>query len=143
MEGFVKIDEHSKNEISAFINNAGNSLEKFRYYNSRPIDTIKNHLVTYLYYCNNIPVAYGHLDKEDGTVWLGIAVAEKYTGKGIGKNMMQKLISYADVHNIDTIKLSVDRNNEQAIMMYTLFGFECTEEKNETLFFKKLINSDK
>jgi hypothetical protein len=54
--------------LSKFIKSAGNSLETFRYYNTRSLDVIKNHLYTILILKDDFPVAYGHLDKEENRI---------------------------------------------------------------------------
>ena len=50
-------------------------------------------------------MGYGHLDKEFNTIWFGVAVADKFKGKGIGKKIMKYLIDYADKNEISELKL--------------------------------------
>ncbi|MGB3776636.1 MAG: GNAT family N-acetyltransferase [Leeuwenhoekiella sp.] len=110
--------------IKRFLELAGDSLLKFRYFDSRPVSIIKNHRLTALAFSNNEPVGYGHLDLEDNITWLGIAVIEKGRGKGTGKKMMNFLIAYADAHSIAEICLTVDEDNEHAIHLYKKFDFQ-------------------
>lgn len=111
---------------------------------------IKDHLCTFLLLDNGVPVAYGHLDvsdeatvashcggeagKTEKTIWLGIAVSEKYLGLGLGMMMMNQLISYGKQNGARQIKLSVDNDNEKAIQLYKKLGFTL-QEKKETFGF--------
>jgi ribosomal protein S18 acetylase RimI-like enzyme len=137
---FAKINTEDTKLLEQFILLAGDSLQKFRYFNSRPLDCIQNHICTYILSDNEIPVAYGHLDKEDNTTWLGIAVIANAKGKGYGKQMMQKLITSAKEQNIAIIKLSVDNDNLNAITLYKNFGFKLLEEKNQISFYNLQLN---
>lgn len=92
---FIKLDHNDKKDIeslSIFINENRQNQVTFRYFNSRPFEIIKNHLVTYLATENGKKVAYGHLDNEGGNIWLGVMVDGKSRGKGYGKLMTKKLM---------------------------------------------------
>ena len=66
---------------------------------------------------------------------LGIVVAKKYHGQGIGSTIIQKLIDWAKANGTTTrIQLDTRKDNEYAVRLYKKFGFElegCL--KNETL----------
>jgi ribosomal protein S18 acetylase RimI-like enzyme len=109
--------------IKEFIDNAGESLNSFRYYKTRSIEVIKNHLTTAVIIYEDKVVGYGHLDNENGIVWLGIAICQKNTSKGFGKLLMKFLINKADDLNIELIRLTVDKNNSKAIKLYLDYGF--------------------
>ena len=126
-----KIDLKKTNLLREFINSCGNSKDSFRYFNTRPLDIISNHVLTILAFNDSVPVGYGHLDKEGDKIWFGIAVAENYKGKGIGKKVMQYLIEYADNNKILELHLSVDSDNVIAVNMYNKFNF--FEVKNLSL----------
>lgn len=118
-----------------FLDNCSESLKSFRYFDKRrPQEAIENHIVTYVTYCGNEAVAYGHLDREGDTVWLGICVADSFVGQGFGKKMMRLLVdSYAGI-----ITLSVDSNNLAAISLYKKFGFkESKKQKNITFMVRE------
>ena len=117
--------------LKNFLEHAGNSLEHFRYYNSLDFAVLKNHLVTYIIEENGQALAYGHLDKENEIVWLGTCIIENERGKGLGKKIMEALLSFAVLNNIDKIKLSVDNVNEAARSLYKNYGFKETEKKEE------------
>ncbi|HWY35040.1 MAG TPA: GNAT family N-acetyltransferase [Nitrosopumilaceae archaeon] len=123
-------------ELSNFIQSAGNSLTSFRYFEKRPLEVILNHVCTYLLIEDRVAVTYGHLDKEDGIVWLGIATSEKEKGRGYGKIMMKALIDEAKNQGIKKIRLSVDNVNESAIALYQKFGFILLEKKDKISFYE-------
>lgn len=131
MYKLVSIDQSNLELIEHFLYGAGKSLASFRYFKKRPIHAVLGHIVTYLMFNGAIPVCYGHLDQENNTVWLGIAVAESYWGQGLGSMMMSYLISKARDSRIREIHLAVDNDNRIAISLYTKFGF-VLKEKNDT-----------
>jgi ribosomal protein S18 acetylase RimI-like enzyme len=112
-------------ELDEFIKSNVNGIKTFRYYSKRPYTIIKNHIYTCLYYIDNICVGYGHLDFEDGQIWLGIIVSDNEVGKKIGDQIMDDLIhnSKEDIH------LSVDISNNSAVYLYMKKGFEIIENK--------------
>lgn len=55
---------------------------------------------------------------------IGIALFQKYTGMGIGRSMIEKLISAAKEKGIEQIELEVVADNERAISLYKKMGFE-------------------
>ncbi|MGZ3863237.1 MAG: GNAT family N-acetyltransferase [Bacteroidia bacterium] len=137
---FVQVKYPDVKLLEQFIAGAGSSLISFRYFQKRPLEVIKNHLCTFLLVDDNGPVAYGHLDKEADTIWLGVAVSEKYLGLGLGAMMMNQLISFGKANNLKEIKLSVDNNNVSAIKMYEKLGFKLVEKKENFSFYKLTLN---
>ena len=133
----IKINKNNSHLLETFIAIAGKSLSTFRYFNQREITVIENHLCTYIIMEEDKPVAYGHLDKEDNIIWLGIAVSETSQGKGFGKIMLEKLIKFAEENDIPTIRLSVDADNKKAIQLYHKFGFRNIQEKQNIYFLEK------
>ncbi|WP_348799448.1 GNAT family N-acetyltransferase [Flavobacterium adhaerens] len=125
--------------LEQFVENIGDSEKTFRYFKSRPLSVIANHLVTVLAVDNNMPMAYGHLDKEEDVIWLGIAVSENNKGKGLGNLVMNYLINYADQMKIKELSLSVDADNTIASNMYKKFRFQEVKilEKSNTLIMKR------
>ncbi|MDA9560990.1 GNAT family N-acetyltransferase [Schleiferiaceae bacterium] len=109
--------------IRSFLLEAPETIKSFRYFQNRTLDVVSNHIITIIALSDNKVVGYGHLDKELNTIWFGIAVADSFKGKGIGKKLMKYLIDYADNVDIPVIKLSVDVNNIVAIKMYEKCNF--------------------
>lgn len=155
---FVSVKYPDTNLLKEFIDNAGSSLKSFRYFQKRPLEVIQEHLCTFLLVDEKTPVAYGHLDvtdeetiaancgseeskgKREKTIWLGIAVSEKHTGKGLGLMMMNQLISFAKQHKVPQIKLSVDNENTVAIQLYEKLGFKLLEKKATFGFYILNLN---
>lgn len=57
-------------------------------------------------------------------VSMGIALYQKYTGMGIGKIMIDKLLVIAKEQGIEQIELEVMAENERAISLYKNVGFK-------------------
>lgn len=135
---FIRVNKSNIYKLQEFIDNAGNALQTFRYFNNRSLLVVENHSVTYLIVDKNkAPVCYGHLEKENEILWLGIAVIEKQKGKGLGKKMMQYLIDFAKQSNETIITLSVDKINTTAISFYKKFGFSVIKETENIIYMKK------
>lgn len=133
----IQVNCDNLNLLEDFIFRAGNSLNSFRYFKTRSLDIVKNHLITYLYLIDERPIVYGHLDNDGNKIWLGIAVIQEMIGKGLGKQMMTDLIKFARKCNISDIHLSVDRDNLSAIKLYSNFKF-IKESENDRYFVMKL-----
>jgi RimJ/RimL family protein N-acetyltransferase len=121
--------------LKSFLRTAKSSLESFRYYDSRELAVIQNHIITTVLLRNNEPVGYGHLDQEGDCVWLGIAVSEGFQQLGYGTEIMRFLTGHADKHGILNLHLSVDKENTSAIKLYRKFGFFETGKQNERSIF--------
>ena len=119
-----KINLNNIEKLKLFFKKNKKSKKNFRYYNTRKFDIIKNHLVTILYYRDNVCVGYGHLDKEENKVWLGIVVDEEHQNLGIGGLIMDDLLSKYK----ETIHLSVDKTNINAQKLYKKKLFTIIEE---------------
>jgi ribosomal protein S18 acetylase RimI-like enzyme len=136
---FVQVKYPDVKLLQQFIDEAGASLKSFRYFQKRPLEVIKNHACTFLLVDDEEPVAYGHLDKEGDTIWLGVAVIEAYLGLGLGVLVMKKLTDFAKENNIPVIKLSVDNNNSSAISLYKKLGFVLLEKKEGFSFYSLTV----
>ena len=127
--------------INSFLLDAPEAVKSFRYFENRPLEVVSNHLITIIALCDNRAVGYGHLDKELNTIWFGIAVADTFKGKGIGKKIMKYLLDYADKIEICELKLSVDVNNFIAIKMYEKFNFMVEKRlQSNVVFMKRMKN---
>ena len=120
-----------------FLGRAGNSLKTFRYFNKRDVSCLENHLLTVMGVGDDgKPLAYGHLDREDGVTWLGICVVESATGRGFGREIMAKLLARADEDGI-RLDLAVDKGNSRAISLYEKCGFKFRKEMDGLLFYAR------
>jgi RimJ/RimL family protein N-acetyltransferase len=57
-------------------------------------------------------------------VEFGVCVLQEFWGYGIGKNLLQETIRWADANDIQKISLNVLETNEKAITLYKNNGFE-------------------
>jgi len=124
------------NSIEKFLGGAGKSLETFRYFETRPIEIINNHLITLIGLVDKNICAYGHLEQEGGRVWLGVCVQYSSRGNGYGSEMMGALLDHAARMCIDCIWLTVDTNNLTAIHLYEKLGFVCNKVSDTKNFYK-------
>jgi ribosomal protein S18 acetylase RimI-like enzyme len=133
----VRLSTDNTALLKNFLEHAGSSLKGFRYFNKRSFDVLKNHIVTFILEEDGNALAYGHLDQESGTVWLGICVIESRQGQGLGNRMMRELLEFADENQIRKIKLTVDNDNLPAQSLYKKFGFVKTVEHETYCFFER------
>ena len=135
----IVVDFSGKHLVEEFLRNAGSSLDKFRYYRSRPVEAIKNHLVTLVALKGKKAVGYGHLDSENGKIWLGTAIAEVEKGNGLGKMIVERLITEANNKGVKTITLTVDNDNDAAIALYKKYDFVFSKKENLISYYEKEI----
>ncbi|SNZ18148.1 Protein N-acetyltransferase, RimJ/RimL family [Terribacillus aidingensis] len=64
------------------------------------------------------------LKRQQHQVIFGIAIRKDYWGNGIGKQMLHKVIDWAEDHQIHKINLSVLKVNKRAVALYETFGFQ-------------------
>lgn len=116
------------------ISDSNKSLKKtFRYFDSRDKSCFDNHFYHFILNDPN-PVGYGHLDYEDGKMWLGMCVFDAYVGKGYGKSILKTLIDKRENHSLH---LTVDKDNFKAINLYLSNGFKIYKQ-TENIFYCKL-----
>ncbi len=97
---------------------------QFRYFQKRPVSIIQNHLATAITLDpTGSPIAYGHLEKEGGKLWLGLAIADDQVNKGLGKSMLNFLVSNAATKGESAVRLAVDKDNFIAQGLYQSAGF--------------------
>jgi RimJ/RimL family protein N-acetyltransferase/sugar phosphate isomerase/epimerase len=133
---FKRVNIANTSLLQNFIDRAGKSLETFRYFAKRPFSIVANHACTWVIEEDGNVEAYGHLDKEGDTVWLGIAVTDHARGKGYGRKMMERLMESASALGLQKVRLSVDNQNEAAIRLYERFGFKLAEKKETFGFYE-------
>ena len=64
-----------------------------------------------------------HLKRSAHKVDFGIMILQAYWGIGIGRNLLQESIHWADSNGVEKIALSVIENNIKAISLYEKMGF--------------------
>ncbi|WP_410982791.1 GNAT family N-acetyltransferase [Bacillus cereus] len=65
-----------------------------------------------------------YLKRFSHKVEFGVCVLKEFWGYGIGKNLLQESISWADANGIKKIALNVLETNGKAITLYKKLGFE-------------------
>lgn len=65
-----------------------------------------------------------YLNRFSHKVEFGICVCKDFWGYGIGKNLLEQSVSWADRNGIKKMTLNVTETNDKAIKLYTSFGFE-------------------
>jgi sugar phosphate isomerase/epimerase/GNAT superfamily N-acetyltransferase len=123
--------------VKTFLDGAGTALHTFRYFARRPLEVVRRHLCTWLIFENDAPAAYGHLDPEGGTTWLGIAVQKTRQRRGLGLRMMRLLMDSARGMGVRTLELSVDTDNSAAIALYERCGFKLAEHTDHVARFTR------
>jgi GNAT superfamily N-acetyltransferase len=135
----VKVEEITENdtsELELFLSLCGKSLSTFRYFLTRELECVANHIVTLLFYKDRTPVAYGHLDREGQETWLGVCVIDAEIGNGYGEAMTRELLNRAKKHEIAKIRLSVDEQNEAARCLYKKLGFLLNKTKDGVCYME-------
>lgn len=134
---FVSLNSSNLDLLDKFLINAGNSLDTFRYFETRKSKVVLQHLASYIIKDNSRIIGYCHLENDSGKTWLALCILEKETGKGYGKLILNKLISISKKLKVKTINLSVDLNNTKAIRLYENFNFKFQFEKNGVCYYIK------
>lgn len=137
MVEIVELNAVNIDLLNQFLTNAGSSLQTFRYFQKRSINSIDNHLITYVLKEKEQVIGYGHLERENNKVWLGISLIESAKGKGFGLMMMNSLLDFARIQQIHQVHLSVDKVNLMAIKLYEKLGFIKIDELSEKSFLMK------
>lgn len=106
----------------------------FRYFDFRDERCFNNHFY-HAILSDPDPVGYGHLDYEDGRMWLGMCVFDAYVGKGYGKLIFNALIDNRENHSLH---LTVDKDNFKAINLYLSNGFKIYKQ-TEKIFYCMLV----
>ena len=57
-------------------------------------------------------------------VTFGIAIMKEYWGYGLGRQMLEMVISWSEEKEIHKINLSVSESNKRAIRLYETYGFK-------------------
>ena len=71
---------------------------------------------------------YGHVDSQ--TPSFAISLIKEYRGKGIGTELMKKMLEHLKNHGFKKASLAVQKSN-YAVRMYEKVGFRKVDENNE------------
>lgn len=123
--------------LTSFLSSLSEGRKRFRYFDSRSSEILSSHITTLAILVDEKFVAYGHLEEEAETVWLGVAIKDGETGKGLGNLMMRELLLTATKLGLNKIKLRVDSDNEAGLRLYEKFGFSA--QKDASLPGSKLM----
>jgi ribosomal protein S18 acetylase RimI-like enzyme len=133
----IMINQSNINILDTFLKNE--LSPHFRYYKNRGIEASKSHLFTMIIEYDQKYVGYGHIDKEENKYWIGLCVLDKFHGLGIGRFIMENLITIAKVEKVQNLNLSVDSNNTIAIQLYKQMGFTIQSILNNKIFMVLII----
>lgn len=61
---------------------------------------------------------------QGGAYLIGLAVDKDERCRGIGKTLMEKIVSDLKSEGIDSLTLTVNESNDRAIGLYRVFGFK-------------------
>ncbi|KIC02505.1 GCN5 family acetyltransferase [Flavobacterium sp. JRM] len=56
-------------------------------------------------------------------------INKDYRGKGIGRQLIQKILDYADQNNLKSIEVTTNRRREENVLIYENLGFGLTHNK--------------
>ena len=138
----INVVEINNSNINLLINFLSNPLPlTFRYFESRTIDIIKNHVITLLLIKGEEILGYAHIDydKNSDRNWFGICILPTHHNKGYGNFLMNNILIKSKNKKICSIYLTVDNTNTYAIKLYSKHNFnEIT--KNEKFITMLLDN---
>ena len=83
----------------------------------------------------------GSANRNRHALYIVIGVLQRYWGRGIGKQLMEALESWAIENGFHRLELTVMSHNERAISLYTKCGFEQEGVKRDSLLVNgKYVN---
>lgn len=78
-----------------------------------------------------------HLTSTDGEVWYYIG-EKQFWGKGIGTQMMQYLIEYAELRDLESIYAKLLKENISSYKLCEKFNFKVEKQIDENLIIMRL-----
>jgi perosamine synthetase len=138
------VESNAKDVINSFRLRLGSSGKTFRYFDKREWHVVKQHLVSLAILADEVPVAYGHIELEEGVAWLGVAVVEGAQGRGYGRCIVARLIRDAARCGVKKLHLKVDKVNLSARRLYESFGFleQQQQSTSDALHMTLLVTND-
>lgn len=68
------------------------------------------------------------------TVYIVIGILERFTGKGLGTALFERLEQWAQVHQLHRLELTVMVHNQRGIGLYQKMGFEVEGTRRDSLW---------
>ena len=103
-------------------------LNKFQSEKAIHEQIFKNHFHYYGIYFNTLLIGYFSIRQEHSQLFLSkIYILKNFRGQGYGENAINFIITYASQANCETIYLTVNKNNINAIKFYEKFEFKKSE----------------
>ncbi len=56
-------------------------------------------------------------------------IHQKYRGKGVGKQLIEKIMNYADQNNLKSIEVTTNKRRVENVLIYENLGFGLTHNK--------------
>jgi RimJ/RimL family protein N-acetyltransferase len=75
----------------------------------------------------------GNFKRNRHSIHLAMGVLERYQGKGIGRQLLQRFLDWASINQYHRIELSVMEGNNRAISLYQSMGFDIEGSKHDSL----------
>ena len=72
----------------------------------------------------NASIEHNRIDRYSHRAELSITVLRDYWGKGIGSELVRRLIEFSKNAGIEILSLEVRSDNERAVALYKKFGFK-------------------
>lgn len=99
-------------------------------YDGGKLPELRKNFAEYLRINNNVEDFHPEEETEAGEFYFDtISVAPSAQGKGIGKQLIDSGIKWAEKHGHHTVGLLVEQNNENALRLYEKMGFLIQNEK--------------
>lgn len=75
----------------------------------------------------------GGVSRNKHSIYCVVGLRQKYSGQGIGKQLLNTLISWAELNHFHRIELTVMEHNKKAISLYKSCGFEVEGIKRNSM----------
>ena len=83
-------------------------------------------------------VGYGHLEKDNDKIWLGIIIMDKLKSKGYGSQLIDNLIeNYIQLKSKENLYLTVDIANTAAQSLFIKKGFSIESKINSRSYLMR------
>ncbi|HGY3366770.1 GNAT family N-acetyltransferase [Citrobacter freundii] len=106
----------------------------------RSLEKRKDYFIRGITYQNEKIGAVGikNINQDKGEYW-GYIGEKKYWGQGLGKEIMEKILSEARLLGLKKLYLQVDSNNQRAINLYKREGFEVSSVDDQLIKMERCL----